>query len=243
MVHAAAVKWESFPLKERLQAKFGLPVFVDNDLKQSALGEAWFGAGKSSSNVVLVAIGTGLAASAVVDDVLQRGAHGRHGEVGWMVPGREFLSRQYKGFGALEDEASGSGIARRARAVLAGKRSEDELASLTSEGIFDAARRGESWAVQVVSETVEYLAVLIANVMAFYDPDLIILSGGVSRSHDLLVNPILNLVRGLFAYPAQYRAFFARISGWSIRSGRQLINELSRNLSGFQFEQVVAVSA
>ncbi len=50
--------------------------------------------------------------------------------------------------------------------------------------------------MEVVSETVEYLAILVANLMAFYDPDIIILSGGVSRSHDLLVQPILNLVEG-----------------------------------------------
>src|SRR6186997_975154 len=57
VIGAAAIKWVSFPLKERLVTKYGLPVFVDNDLKQSALGEAWFGAGVSSSNVALVAIG------------------------------------------------------------------------------------------------------------------------------------------------------------------------------------------
>lgn len=196
VLRAPAVKWELFPLKERLVTKFGLPVFVDNDLKQSALGEAWFGAGKSSSNVVLVAIGTGIAASVVANNELQRGAHFRHGEVGWMVPSREYLGRHYVGFGAFEVEASGPGIARRARELLAGTQSEDELASLTSENVFDAARTGEAWAKQVVSDTVEYLAILMANIMAFYDPDLIILSGGVSRAHDLLIEPILSLVEG-----------------------------------------------
>ena len=181
VIGAAAIKWVSFPLKERLVTKYGLPVFVDNDLKQSALGEAWFGAGVSSSNVALVAIGTGMAASVVANDVLQRGAHLRHGEVGWMVPGREFLGRRYtEGFGALEVEASGTGIARRARDLLARTWSKEQLASLTSEEVFDAARAGEEWATQVVAETVEYLARLIANIMAFYDPDIIILSGGIA---------------------------------------------------------------
>ncbi len=196
VLRAPAVQWEGFPLKERLVSEFGLPVFVDNDLKQSALGEAWFGAGKSGSNVALVAIGTGVAAGVVANDVLQRGAHLRHGEIGWMVPGREFLGRHYRGFGPFEVEASGSGVASRARVLLAEKRSEEELASLTSEAVFDAARNGEEWAKQVVAETVEYLAILIANIMAFYDPDVIILSGGVSRSSDLLIDPILSLIEG-----------------------------------------------
>ena len=142
VLNAPAVQWKEFPLKERLVREFGLPVFVDNDLKQSALGEAWFGAGKDCNHVALIAIGTGIAAGVVANDELQRGAHLRHGEVGWMVPGREFLGRTYSGFGAFEVETGGPGIAKRARALLVGKRSEIELASLTSEDVFNAAREG-----------------------------------------------------------------------------------------------------
>jgi glucokinase len=86
-----------FPLKERLVARFGDPVYIDNDLKQSALGEAWFGAGKNYRHVVLLSIGTGIAAGMLVDGRLLRGAHERLGELGWVIPGREFLGRQYVG--------------------------------------------------------------------------------------------------------------------------------------------------
>ena len=196
VLNAPAVQWKEFPLKDRLVQEFGFPVFVDNDLKQSALGEAWFGAGKEHNHVALIAIGTGIAAGVVANDELQRGAHLRHGEIGWMVPGREFLGRTYSGYGPFETEIGGQGIARRAGVLLAGIRSEIELASLTSEDVFNAARKGEEWAKIVVAETVDYLAILIANVMAFYDPDIIILSGGVSRSSDLLINPILRLIQG-----------------------------------------------
>jgi glucokinase len=196
VLRAPSVQWKDFPLKERLVSEFGLPVFADNDLKQSALGESWFGAGKQGTNVALLAIGTGMAVGMVANDILQRGAHLRHGEVGWMVPSREFLGKHYDGFGPVEVEASGPGIARRARTLLAGKRSDDELARLTCEDVFKAARGGEEWAMQVVAETVDYLAILIANIMAFYDPDVIILSGGISRSSDLLIDPILKLIEG-----------------------------------------------
>jgi len=196
VLKAPAVQWKNIPLKERFVSNFSLPVFVDNDLKQSALGEAWFGAGKQATNVVLLAIGTGMAVGVVSNNILQRGAHLRHGEIGWMVPGREFLGRHYYGFGAAEVEAAGLGIARRARILLAGKRNDNELVSLTSEDVFKAARNGEEWAKLIVSETIDYLAILIANIMAFYDPDVIIFSGGISRSSDLLIDPILKLVEG-----------------------------------------------
>jgi len=184
------------PLKERLVARFGYPVFIDNDLKQLAVGDTWFGAGKNYRHVVLLAIGTGIAVGTLVDGRVLRGAHERLGELGWSVPGREFLGRQYVGFGALETEASGPGIENRARRLLSGEKDQQFLAELSADTVFEAARNGEAWAERCVAETVEYLAVLVANIMAFYDPDLIILSGGVSQSSDLLIQPILKLVEG-----------------------------------------------
>jgi glucokinase len=174
VLRASSIQWKDIPLKERLVIEFGLPVFVDNDVKQSTLGEAWFGAGKQATNVVLLAIGTGMAVGVVANDILQRGAHLRHGEIGWMVPSREFLGKHYDGYGSSEVEAAGLGIARRARILLAGKRVDHELACLTSEDVFKAA-----------------------NIMAFYDPDVIILSGGISRSSDLLIDPILKRMEGI----------------------------------------------
>ncbi len=196
VVSAPAVGMRDFPLKERLVARFGYPVFIDNDLKQLALGDTWFGAGKNYRHVVLLAIGTGIAVGTLVDGRVLRGAHERLGELGWMVPGREFLGRQYVGFGALETEASGPGIENRARRLLSGEKDKNILAELSADNVFDAARKGEAWAERCVAETVEYLAVLVANIMAFYDPDVIILSGGVSQSSDLLIQPILKLVKG-----------------------------------------------
>jgi glucokinase len=196
VVNAPAVGIRDFPLKERLVTRFGYPVYIDNDLKQSALGEAWFGAGKNYRHVVLLSIGTGIAAGMLVDGRLLRGAHERLGELGWTVPGREFLGRKYENFGALETEASGPGIENRARQLLKGKKDEKFLAELGADAVYEAARKGEAWAENCVTETVEYLAVLVANIMAFYDPDIIILSGGVSLASDLLIPPILELVEG-----------------------------------------------
>ena len=201
VINAPAVSMRGFPLKERLVSRFGCPVYIDNDLKQASIGEAWFGAGKNYRNVVLLAIGTGIAASTVIDGQPLRGAHARLGELGWMVPGPDFLGRKYVGFGALETEASGPGIEARARKLVSGTQSERPLEELNGEAVFAAARRGEAWAQQCVAETVDYLAVLIANIMAFYDPDVIILGGGVSRSSDVLIPPILKRVEGCVLTP------------------------------------------
>ncbi len=196
VLNAPAVRMKNFPLKERLAARLGYPVYIDNDLKQSSLGEAWFGAGKGFGTVVLVAIGTGIAAGTVIDGRPLRGAHARQGELGWMVPGSDFLGRKYAGFGALETEASGPGIEARAKKLVNEMKIDLPLEALSGEYVFEAARGGAAWAQQCVRETADYLALLVANIMAFYDPDVIVFSGGVSRSSDLLIPAILKRVEG-----------------------------------------------
>jgi glucokinase len=100
------------------------------------------------------------------------------------------------GFGALEREASGPGIVDRANRLLTKTKDDGPLEELTAETVFIAAKKGEGWAQQCVAETVEYLAILVANIMAFYDPDIIILSGGVGLSSDMLIPPIMSLIEG-----------------------------------------------
>jgi glucokinase len=196
VINAPAVGMKDYPLKDRLVSKFGYPVYIDNDLKQAALGEAWFGTGKDYRSVVLLAIGTGIAASCVVDGNLLRGAHLRYGELGWSLPGRDYLGRRYVGFGAFETEAAGPGIEKRAKQILSGKVDAKTLEEVTAKSVFEAAKKGEAWAEQCLAEIIEFFAVLIANIMAFYDPDIIVLSGGVGQSGDMLISPIMKRIEG-----------------------------------------------
>lgn len=193
---AATLHWKDFPLKTRLMERYPHPITVDNDVNLAALGELWFGAGQNVQNMVMIAIGTGIGAGIIIDGALYRGASEASGEIGNMLPGSEFLGRNYEAFGALESVASGTGIAERARAALQGKRSSSELESLTSEDVFEASKHGEDWACKIITETVDYLAIAIANLSVSFDPELIVLGGGVSRSADMLVEPILKRMQG-----------------------------------------------
>ena len=196
---AYALNWKDFPLKARLTERYGLPVTVDNDVNLAALGELWFGAGQNAQNLVVIAAGTGIGAGIIIDGALYRGSHEASGEIGHMVPGREFLGADYLEFGALESVASGSAIAGRARQAL-GAPAGDGLGTgekMTSQEVFDAARQGRAWARDVVAETVDYLAVAVSNLAVSFDPDLIVLGGGVSNSDDLLIEPILRRLDGV----------------------------------------------
>ncbi len=160
------------------------------------MGELWFGAGQNTQNMVMVAIGTGIGAGIIIDGALYRGANEASGEIGNMLPGCEFLGKNFEDFGALESVASGTGIAERARIALDGKCTTEELENLTAEDVFEAAKQNQEWASKIINETVDYLAIAIANLAVAFDPELIILGGGVSRSAEMLVEPILHRMAG-----------------------------------------------
>ena len=193
---AYALHWSDYPLKSKLAERYRVPITVDNDVNLAALGELWFGAGQNASNMIMVTIGTGIGAGIIIDGALYRGSHEASGEAGSMLPGREFLGKRFDEFGALETLASGTGIAERARQVLKDQRDAADLEKLLAEDVFDAARHGQAWGKAVIAETVDYLAVAIANLAVSFDPELIVLGGGVTRSADLLIEPILQRLEG-----------------------------------------------
>ncbi|HSV85834.1 MAG TPA: ROK family transcriptional regulator [Levilinea sp.] len=214
MMLAPALNWTGFPLRERLQAHFDIPVDIENDVRLAALGESWFGAGSEADSLVLIAIGTGIGSGIVVNSIVFPGANNIAGEIGYLLPDRTHLGKRYDQFGAFEQCASGTGITERARRLLDGLRSQEELSSLSAVDVFSAARRGENWAQRVVSETVDYLAQAIASIQLILDPELIVLGGGVSASADLLVEPILARLAG--AIPTQPNV---RVSHLGYRAG------------------------
>ncbi|MEI7989647.1 MAG: ROK family transcriptional regulator [Chloroflexota bacterium] len=197
---APTMNWRNFPLKSRLQERFQYPIVVENDVNMHALGEQWFGVGKGVNNMVLIAIGTGMGAGLIIDGAIYRGQNESAGEPGYMLPSPDALGQRYDQFGAMENIVSGKGITERARAALANRLSPDALAALTAAEVFDAARHGEDWAKKIVDETVDYLSIVIANTATLLDPELIVLGGGVSKSADLLVQPILKRIEGVIQH-------------------------------------------
>jgi len=206
-----SLNWRDFPLRDRLAERYRLPITVDNDVNLAALGELWFGAGQNCQNMILIAIGSGIGAGIIVDGKLYRGSHEASGEIGNMLPGREFLGKNYLDFGALESVASGVGLAGRALKV---HRRPAGSEALTAEDIFEAARQGQKWACSLIDETVDFLAIAVANLTVSFDPDLIILGGAVSPSADMLVQPILNRIKE--AVPALPRLV---VSNLGLRAG------------------------
>ena len=202
VVWAPALGWRDVPLKRLLEDRFGIPSFIENDVNLAALGESQFGIGRGIRNLVCIFIGTGIGGGLILNGELYRGHGGAAGEVGYMVPSPDLLEHSYDDeFGCLESLAAGPGVVRRAKEAIrkGGQTSlvtdNGDLDKLTAKQIFQAARDGDALAQKVVTETVDYLAQAVANVACTLNPEMIILGGALTRSGDLLLEPIKERVR------------------------------------------------
>lgn len=204
-----SLKWKDLPLKKKLRDKFDMPVIIENDVNMMALGEYGYGIGRKMRNMILIAFGTGVGSGIIIDGALYRGATFSAGEIGHMVPGRGFLNQNYEySFGALEVVSSGTGIAQRGKEKslnTADPASDD----LTSEDVFELAKKGEPWAVELVDEVVDYIAIAVANAIVLLDPEAIIFSGGVFKSADMLLDPVKEKLKGLI--PMQPKILLSKL--------------------------------
>jgi glucokinase len=168
-------------------------VQVENDANAAALGEALFGAGKGASVVCYFTVSTGIGGGVVIDGWVFHGASGQAGEFGHLKLRREGPACRCGDHGCLEALASGTAIGRRARkAALAGEGelralARHDLAAPTAEQVAAAVRRGDPLAQSVWEAAMADLGAGVATVVNLFNPDVVVLGGGVSRSADLLL--------------------------------------------------------
>ncbi|MEN6571184.1 MAG: ROK family transcriptional regulator [Anaerolineaceae bacterium] len=221
---APALNWRNLPLKDRLSARYNLPLIVDNDMNLAALGELWFGLGQNARNIILITVTTGIGAGIIIDRALYRGSTDSSGEIGMMLPGREFLGKSFGDFGALETRAALSGLLDRAREQYLVK-------EISPDDIFKAASREEPFARSLVDEMEDQLAVAITNLIVSFDPDLILLCGGLARYSNYLMQPILDRIHSSVSNPP--RILVSQLDRKAVVMGA--ITNVLHNTSNFYF--------
>jgi len=182
-------------LRRLLHERTGLPTVVDNDARAAAWAEARFGAGAGTGDLVLVAVGTGIGGGLVLDGAVYRGTAGLGGEVGHMIVAPDGDPCDCGNRGCLEAMASGSALGRAARAAAA-RDPGGRLATLaggpqrvTGEIVFQAAKEGDQAAVALFERTGYWLGVGIASLITIFDPDVVVVGGGLAATGDLLLAP------------------------------------------------------
>lgn len=199
--------WGEVPLQEILESQLGRPVCLGNDANLAAMAEHAFGSGKGASHLVYLTVSTGIGGGVVEDNRLVLGATGGAAEIGHMTIDRDGPRCACGNTGCLEAMASGTAIAREAvRRVSAGASSS--LAAnpgrekIIAESVFQAAEAGDDLAGQVVDWAAYNLGVGLTNVMQLFDPEIIVIGGGVSNAWDLLQKGMTRAIeeRAMAAY-------------------------------------------
>jgi glucokinase len=194
--------WNPVPIKERLEAEFGLYTQLENDANAGALAEWLFGAGSGKRNVVYMTMGTGIGGGLILDGRLYRGTNGNAGEVGHMrvVPQGGPLCGCGK-HGCLEAFCSGPSIARRTQEALVGEPDSlmvtlaGSMEAVTAAHLFAAARQGDALAQRVVDETAHYMGVGLANIIQALNPEVIILGTIATAQGDFFLDRVRRVVR------------------------------------------------
>ena len=186
-VWSANVGFRDVPLRELAAARLGLPAALGHDVRAGGLAEARLGAAAGAGHVLFVAIGTGIAAAHVVAGHAFAGAHGAAGEIGHIVVRPDGPPCGCGARGCLEAIASASAVARR-YAQRAG-------AAATAAEVAERARTGDPVAGQVWQETVDALADGLLTGQALFDPEVVVLGGGLAEAGDTLLEPLRAALR------------------------------------------------
>jgi glucokinase len=199
--------WVDLPLRQILVDHFGVPVALGNDANLAALGEWKYGAGQGHHNLVYMTISTGIGGGVILDDHLLLGEHGLATELGHVtiLPGGPICSCGQPGH--LEAIASGTGIANFVAAEMA-KGVPTRLPTdprPTSKEIAQAAREGDHLAAAAFNRAGDFLGLALANYLQIFNPTIIILGGGVSRSGDVLFAPMRAALRQYVMDPVYLR--------------------------------------
>jgi glucokinase len=187
--------WRDVPVTALARKALGRAATLENDATAAAAGEHRWGAGAGVRNMVYLTISTGVGGGVVVDGSLYHGASGNGGELGHVTV--DWHGRRCRGcgrLGCLEAYVSGTSIAERAR--------EAGLAFETAADVAVAARGGDEGAVRLWDETVEALSCGLTSIVNLFEPELVVLGGGVTRSGELLLDPVRAAVRAGAMRPA-----------------------------------------
>ena len=191
-----------FPVKSFMEAKMGLPVFVDDSVRCMAIAEKHFGAAKGYENFLFVSLGKGIGVGIYVNGKVYRSSTGLSGELGHITVAEDGPLCNCGNRGCLEAIASGPGIIRRAQegiesgiitslnSIIAG-----DFEKLTVEMIAEAAKQGDKFAYHIINRTGEYIGIAISAALNLFGSELVVLGGGIAGSGDIMTEAIKRTVQ------------------------------------------------
>lgn len=204
--------WKNVAFGKMFKQEFDVPVMIDNDANCAAWGAYWLDAKRDCKNLVCLTLGTGIGGGIIIDRKLYRGATGSAGEIGHMTIDYHGRTCKCGNFGCIESmvgawgliQSAEEGLKKNAAPILHKVLKTSHKSQLSPKLIAQAAKQGDPFCQQLWKDAGEQLGSALANIVNVFNPERIVLCGGVSKSGDLLLLPALHtLGRRAFTAPAQ----------------------------------------
>lgn len=193
--------WNNIPLLDIIKKRYGIDTFILNDATAAVLGEHKYGAGRGLKHLIYITVSTGIGGGIITNGQLYVGAGGGAGEIGHTIIDIHGPKCTCGNYGCLETLASGRAVARETIArIKSGEKSllaamVERVEDITAADVTKAAREGDKLALEVIKQTGFYLGVGLLTLVNIFNPERIIVGGGLSKMGDLLLEPARQVVK------------------------------------------------
>ena len=196
IIENSNLPFKNFAIVKTIKETYDLPTYLDNDANVATLGEFMFGAGKGTENMVFITASTGIGGGAVLNGKLFRGSTGNALEVGHMTVATEGPRCGCGNLGCAEALGSGTAIGKRAKeAVLSNVvTSLKNYENVTAKEVFKEAANGDRVAKNILNTSLTYLGIAVADTITNFDPEKVVVGGGVVNGGDIVIDTIRNVV-------------------------------------------------
>ena len=188
---------DEYPLRNELESSLSVPVWVENDVNLAAIGEYWKEK-QNCKNMVYISLGTVIGGAIILNGQLFHGTNYYAGEVGWLITDKSLLFKDIGKYGYLEILATGPALTKKAKKMIAEGLYKDDpfvpSVSMSSKTIFKAYKEGSNLAKQIVKQWIEDLGIAVSNISSLLNPELVILSGGLTRSGGFFLDELRKVV-------------------------------------------------
>ncbi|GLC29926.1 ROK family protein [Clostridium omnivorum] len=188
--------FNNFNLITPIKDRFNIPTYLDNDANVAAIGEFMLGAGKGTENMVYVTVSTGVGGGAILNGRVYRGNTSNALEIGHTTVLPDGPRCNCGNYGCVEALASGTAIGRQGKEAVAQglETSLKSYENITSYEVFKEAEKGDKVAKDILERSLTFLGIGIANIITSFDPEMVIIGGGVSQAGDIVFDKVREVV-------------------------------------------------
>jgi len=201
-IFAPNLGWRNVPIKHIVEDRFHIPTFVENDVRAMAIGEFYYGQAREVENMVFLKVGYGVGSGIFIDGKLYRGPGDSAGEIGHTTIDVSGPRCSCGNYGCLEAMASENALVKTMiRSIKEGRKSiihdlvDGDLDKITPEIIYEAAGKSDNMANRILRQIARYLGIGIANTINTFNPELLIIGGGIVQAKQFVENTIKEIVK------------------------------------------------